>query len=133
MDKLWQDMQVHYSIVQSNVDDPSDQMYAQVDKKNKERGTKKKSIPSQVPEFNSPVEQLYAQEEKKKKITKKSTPHLDVSIDQLYAQVDKKKATKKLESTPQLEEPSSSIDQLYAQVDKTNKKKARKNELKEGY
>ncbi len=141
--------QVHYSTVQSNMDDPSDQMYAQVDEKNK-----KKSIPSQVPEPHSPVEQLYAQVEnkgkkkrtkstpqpeepmdqlyaqvdKKKKITRKSTPHLDASIDQLYAQVDKKKATKKLESTPQLEE------QLYAQVDKTNKKKkARKNELKEGY
>ncbi len=144
--------QVHYSTVQSNVDDPSDLMYAQVNKNSEKKTTKKKSIPSQVPEPHSPVEQLYAQVEKKgkkkktkstpqpeepmdqlyaqvgkkKKITKKSTPHLDASIDQLYAQVDKKKASKKLESTPQLEEPSSSIDQLYAQVDKTNKKKARK-------
>ncbi len=70
------------------------------------------------------------------------------SVDQLYAQVDKtnkKKASKKLESMPQLEEPSSrrtfkltrkvrswsllypsTIDQLCSLVDRTNKKKASK-------
>ncbi len=35
--------QVHYSTVQSNVDDPSDHMYAQVNKENKKKATKKKS------------------------------------------------------------------------------------------
>ncbi len=102
---------------------PVDEMYAQVDKKNKKKA-KKKSIP---PQPCSPVDQLYAQVDKKEKCI----PQLEEpssSIDQMYAQVDKtkKKASMKLESAPQLEEPSSSIDQLYAQVDKTNKKKARK-------
>ncbi len=106
---------------------PVDEIYAQVDKKNKKKA-KKKSIP---PQPCSPVEQLYTQVDKNKK-KEKSTPQLEEpssSIDQMYAQVDKtnkKKASKKLESAPQLEEPSSSIDQLYAQVDKTNMKKARK-------
>ncbi len=106
---------------------PVNEIYAQVDKKNKKKD-KKKSIP---PQPCSPVDQLYAQVDKNEK-KEKSTPQLEESsssIDQMYAQVDKtnkKKASKKLEPAPQLEEPSSSIDQLYAQVDKTNKKKARK-------
>ncbi len=104
---------------------PVEQLYAQVEKKGKKKRTKSTPQPE---EPSSPMDQLYAQVEKKKKTTEKSAPHLDASIDQLYAQVDKKKASKKLESTSQLEEPSSSIDQLYAQVDKTNKKNARKNE-----
>ncbi len=65
--------QVHYSTVQSNVYDPSDQMYAQVDRKNMKNVTNKKSIPSQVPEPHSPAEQLYAQVEKKRTM---STPQL---------------------------------------------------------
>ncbi len=134
----------YYSTVQSNVDDPSDQIYSKVDSNNNEIATKDKSIPSQVPEPHSPVEQLYAQVEKKMstpqpeesstlmdqlyaqvektKDSETKSPRLDdhsSSIDQLYAQVNKKKTNT---YTPQLEEPSSSIDQLYAQVDKTKKK-----------
>ncbi len=67
--------QVHYSIAQSNVDYLSDQMYAQVNKENMKKATKKKSISSQVPEPHSPVKQLYAQVEKKGKKKRTSLLH----------------------------------------------------------
>ena len=80
----------------SEVETPVDQLYARVDKKNKEKGEDSSS-----PE--TAVDQLYAQVDKKKKGKKKAkedeepTSSLETAVDQLYAQVNKKKKQKSKE------------------------------------
>ena len=77
-----------------------DQLYAQVDKKKKERDT----AHPHPPEADTPVDQLYAQVDKKKKERDTAHPHppkVDTPVDQLYAKVDKKKSKKVCEDSPQ--------------------------------
>ena len=68
----------------------TDQLYAQVNKKEGEVATH-----SHTPETDAPIDQLYAQVDKKKKKQKKCGaiihPDADTAVNQLYAQVDKKK------------------------------------------
>ena len=104
-------------------DDTSvDQLYAQVDKKKKKDGDTTHPHP---PEADTPVYQLYAQVDKKKKKDGDSAhphpPEADTSVDQLCVQVDKKR--KDGDTTyPHPPEADTSVDQLYAQVDKKKKK-----------
>ena len=71
---------------------PVDQLYAQVDKKKK---NKKAKVPTSSPE--TAVDQLYAQVDKKKKNKKAKEPTSspETQVDQLYAQVNKKQQKSK--------------------------------------
>ena len=105
----------------------TDQLYAQVDKKNKKRKKGEVATHSHTSEAGT-TDQLYAQVDKKKVKKKKGevtthshTPETDAPMDQLYAQVDKKKKQKKCEVTVHLD-ADTAVNQLYAQVDKKKKK-----------
>ena len=72
----------------------TDQLYAQVDKKNKKMKKGEVTTHSHTPEADAPMDQLYAQVDKKKKQKKCEVtihPDADTAVNQLYAQVDKKK------------------------------------------
>ena len=84
-----------YSELQAS--DPVDQLYAQVDKKQKGKKRKKEPADSHSSETVSsqpPVMELYAQVDKKKKRKKKTTdnsePFYSEPHAELYAQMDKK-------------------------------------------
>ncbi len=128
--------QVHYSAVQSNLNDPSDQknqfnddqnveqppaqlLSIQVDGENKIISTATQEEP---PPFAFAVYSQIDKEKRNEGRNNESTPSLNPEpsflVDEMYAQVDKKKAPKK--SIPP--QPCSPVDQLYAQVDKNKKK-----------
>ena len=94
----------------SEVETPIDQLYAQVDKKKKEKGGGSGS-----PE--TAVDQLYAQVDRKKKAKNKAKEDEEPtsSLQTPDAQVDE------LTSSPE-----TAVDQLYAQVDKKKKKSKEK-------
>ena len=105
----------------------TDQLYAQVDKKNNKKKKGEVATHSKTSEAGT-TDQLYAQVDKKKVKKKKGevathshTPETDAPMDQLYAQVDKKKKQKKCEVTVHLD-ADTAVNQLYAQVDKKKKK-----------
>ena len=105
----------------------TDQLYAQVDKKNKKRKKGEVATHSHTSEAGT-TDQLYAQVDKKKVKKKKGevtthshTPEADTPMDQLYAQVDKKKKQKNCKVTIH-PDADTAVDQLYAQVDKKKKK-----------
>ena len=103
----------------------TDQLYAQVDKKNKKRKKGEVATHSHTPEAGT-TDQLYAQVDKKKKkkgevATHSHTPEADAPMDQLYAQVDKKKKQKKCEVIIH-PDADTAVNQLYALVDKKKKK-----------
>ena len=101
----------------------TDQLYAQVDKKNKKRKKGEVATHSHISEAGT-TDQLYAQVDKKVKkkkgevATHSHTPEADAPMDQLYAQVDKKKKQKKC-SHP---DADTAVNQLYAQVENKKKK-----------
>ena len=104
----------------------TDQLYAQVDKKNKKRKKGEVASHSHTSEAGT-TDQLYAQVDKKvnkkkgEEATHSHTPEADAPMDQLYAQVDKKKRQKKCEVTVH-PDADTAVNQLYAQVDKKKKK-----------
>ena len=104
----------------------TDQLYAQVDKKNEKRKKGEVATHSHTSEAGT-TDQLYAQVDKKVKkkkgevTTHSHTPEADTPMDQLYAQVDKKKKQKKCKVTIH-PDADTAVDQLYAQVDKKKKK-----------
>jgi hypothetical protein len=112
-------------------DMPVDLLYAQVDRKKKDRN----GTFSHTPEAATHVDQQYARVDKKKKDgnSKKKdgtyiqTPEAATPVDQLYAQVDKKKTDgknkKKDDTHNRTPEAVTPVDQLYAQVDKKKKSK----------
>ena len=109
---------------------PVDQLYAQVDKKQKGQKKTKEPADSHSPETvpsQPPVTELYAQVDKKKKRKKKTTDYSEPSYSEppteLYAQVDKKRAKQGSSAAgdSQYIETESPMDQLYAQVDKKKK------------
>ena len=103
----------------------TDQLYAQVDKKNKKRKKGEVATHSHTPEAGT-TDQLYAQVDKKVKkkkgevTTHSHTPEADAPMDQLYAQVDKKKKQKcKVTIHP---DADTTVNELYSQVDKKKRK-----------
>ena len=79
------DMPVHLNTSEAGT---TDQLYAQVDKKNKKMKKDEVATHSHTPEADAPMDQLYAQVDKKK--AKKGEVVTNAPMDHLYAQVDKK-------------------------------------------
>ena len=92
-------------------DTPVDQLYAQVDKKERKDGDTTYPHP---PEDDTLVDQLYAQVEKKDgDNTHPHPPEADTPADQLYAQVDKKKKSK---GKKVCEDPPQQSGAVYSEV-----------------
>ena len=99
----------------------TDQLYAQVDKKNKKRKKGEVATHSHTSEADTPMDQLYAQVDKKKAKKGEVATNINAPMDHLYAQVDKRKKKQKCEVTIH-PDADTAVNQLYAQMDKKKKK-----------